>query len=88
MTSATVIPIRREFQVHRFDPIKHGVLSRHAVLPWEDEDAFENILRGLLIEHAPQGPDRLPPRRGPRLHHLAQTPPAASRSVKASKPIS
>ncbi len=56
MTTATVVPIRREFQVHRFDPIKHGVLSRHIALPWEDREAFEEILRGLLVEHAPQGP--------------------------------
>jgi hypothetical protein len=56
MTTATVVPIRREFQVHRFDPIKHGVLSRHIALPWEDREAFEEILRGLLIEHQPQGP--------------------------------
>jgi hypothetical protein len=56
MTAATVVPIRREFQVHRFDPIKHGVLSRHIVLPWEDREAFEEILRGLLAEHQPHGP--------------------------------
>ena len=56
MTTATVVPIRREFQVHRFDPIKHGVLSKHIALPWEDRDAFEEILRGLLVEHQPQGP--------------------------------
>lgn len=56
MTTATVVPIRREFQVHRFDPIKHGVLSKHIALPWEDREAFEEILRGLLVEHAPQGP--------------------------------
>ncbi|MEO1018422.1 MAG: hypothetical protein AAFY56_12125, partial [Pseudomonadota bacterium] len=47
---------RHEFQVHRFDPIKHGVLSKHVCLPWEDRDEFEEILRGLLVEHAPQGP--------------------------------
>ena len=56
MTTATVVPIRREFQVHRFDPIKHGVFSRHIALPWEDREAFEEILRGLLAEHQPQGP--------------------------------
>lgn len=56
MTTATVVPIRREFLVHRFDPIKHGVLSRHIALPWEDREALEEILRGLLVEHAPQGP--------------------------------
>lgn len=56
MNAVTVTPIRREFQVHRFDAIKHGVLSKHIVLPWEDRDAFEEILRGLLVEHQPQGP--------------------------------
>lgn len=56
MTTATIIPIRRQFQVHRFDPIKHGVLSKHIALPWEDRAEFEDILRGLLVEHSPQGP--------------------------------
>ena len=56
MTTATIVPIKREFQVHRFDPMKHGVLSRHIALPWEDREAFEEILRGLLAEHQPQGP--------------------------------
>ncbi len=56
MATATVTPIRREFQVHRFDAIRHGVLSRHIAMPWEDRAAFEEILRGLLVEHQPQGP--------------------------------
>ncbi len=55
MTTATVVPIRREFQVHRFDPIKHEVLSRHIALPWEDREAFEEILLKLLVDHQPQG---------------------------------
>lgn len=56
MSTVTVTPIRREFQVHRFDALKHGVLSKHIVLQWEDQGAFEEILRGLLVEHQPQGP--------------------------------
>jgi hypothetical protein len=40
----------------RFNALRHGVLSRYAVLPWEDAGAYDALLAALAAEHAPQGP--------------------------------
>src|SRR5215207_10573166 len=42
--------------VTRFNALRHGILSRHTVLPWEDAQEYEAILAALVAEHAPQGP--------------------------------
>jgi hypothetical protein len=34
---------------------KHGILSRHAVLPWEDRAEFEALVTALVDEHEPVG---------------------------------
>lgn len=39
----------------RFNAIKHGILSRHVVLPHEDADEFGRLLDALLDEHRPTG---------------------------------
>src|SRR5579862_2382006 len=40
----------------RFNALRHGVLSRYTVLPWEDLDEYQTLLEGLVAEHNPQGP--------------------------------
>lgn len=40
----------------RFNALRHGVLSRYTVLPWEDAPEYEALLNALVAEHAPQGP--------------------------------
>ena len=56
------IPISSElasagnYQATRFNALRHGVLSRHAVLPWENEGEYTALLGALASEHAPQGP--------------------------------
>jgi hypothetical protein len=42
--------------ITRFNALRHGVLSRYIVLPWEDEQEFRAIVSALVAEHAPQGP--------------------------------
>ena len=44
------------YQVSRFNAVRHGVLSQHTVLPWEDEAKYRKLLDALAAEHAPQGP--------------------------------
>jgi len=44
------------YQVSRFNAVRHGVLSRHTVLPWEDEIEYRALLEALMTEHAPNGP--------------------------------
>jgi hypothetical protein len=43
-------------EVTRFNAIKHGVLSRYTVLPWEDAAEYYDLVTAVAAEHAPQGP--------------------------------
>ena len=40
----------------RFNALQHGLLSRYAVLPWEDRAEYQALLDALVAEHTPQGP--------------------------------
>jgi hypothetical protein len=46
----------RGYKGSRFNAVRHGVLSAHTVLPWEDKDEYAALLGGLVEEHAPHGP--------------------------------
>ena len=43
-------------ELTRFHALRHGVLSRYTVLPWENADEYHAIVAALVAEHAPQGP--------------------------------
>src|SRR6476620_9706222 len=36
--------------------LKHGVLSQHTVLPWENGEEYSTLVEALVAEHKPQGP--------------------------------
>jgi hypothetical protein len=40
----------------RLNALKHGVLSRYVVLPWEDKAEYEAMLAAMVAEHTPDGP--------------------------------
>ena len=47
-------------EVSNYEPVKlnamkHGILSKNVVLPHEDEESYEGLLKALLDEHQPQG---------------------------------
>jgi hypothetical protein len=46
----------RGTDITRFNALKHGILSRYTVLPWEDADEYCSLFASLMAEHAPQGP--------------------------------
>jgi hypothetical protein len=46
----------RGTDITRFNALKHGILSRYTVLPWEDGDEYRVLVGALMAEHAPQGP--------------------------------
>jgi hypothetical protein len=54
-TSADVAPAGN-YEATRFNALRHGVLSRYAVLPWEDEGEYQVLLGALVAEHSPEGP--------------------------------
>jgi len=43
-------------EITRFNALKHAVLSRYTVLPWEDAEEYCTLVAALAAEHAPQGP--------------------------------
>ncbi len=43
----------------RFNALKHGVLSRHVVLPHEDRAEFDELRNALVFEHQPSGATEL-----------------------------
>ena len=42
--------------ITRFNALRHGLLSRYTVLPWESTDEYRAVVEALVTEHAPQGP--------------------------------
>jgi hypothetical protein len=44
------------YQITRFNALRHGALSRYTILPWEDEDEYRSLLEALVAEHGPHGP--------------------------------
>ena len=44
------------YDASRLNAVRHGILSRFTVLPWEDEAEYEALLDALTEEHTPAGP--------------------------------
>ena len=55
-TSPPLRELHSEYDASRFNALRHGVLSEHTVLPWEDEAEYEALLNALVEEYAPHGP--------------------------------
>jgi hypothetical protein len=49
-------PHSGNYEVARFNALRHGVLSQYTVLPWEDRNEYQALLDALVAEHRPQGP--------------------------------
>jgi hypothetical protein len=43
-------------EITRFNALRHGILSRYTVLPWEDAAEYQAIVEAFMAEHQPQGP--------------------------------
>ena len=56
MTETTLPASSGGYQMARFNALRHGVLSRYTVLPWEDAGEYHTLVVALAAEHAPQGP--------------------------------
>ncbi len=44
-----------DYQVSRFNAVKHGILSKHTVLSWEDKGEYDELYASLIDEHRPSG---------------------------------
>ena len=49
-------PRTGNYEFTRFNALRHGVLSQHAVLPWEDGEEYRALFEALVAEHKPVGP--------------------------------
>ena len=60
MATETTSPPLRElhdgYDASRFNALRHGVLSVHTVLPWEDKAEYGALLNALVEEYLPHGP--------------------------------
>jgi hypothetical protein len=56
--NAELLPPPRggDYEATRFNALRHGVLSRYTVLPWEDGSEYRVLLEALVAEHTPRGP--------------------------------
>ena len=68
MTDIDVVSAGREtsksramtgYDASRLNAVRHGVLSRYTVLPWENEAEYEALLGALFEEHGPSGPTEM-----------------------------
>jgi hypothetical protein len=53
----------RGYERSRLNAVRHGILSRHLLLPWEDRSEYDDLLESLVAEHRPNGPTE---------HHLVE----------------
>jgi hypothetical protein len=56
--NVTTLPQSRSgnYECARFNALRHGVLSQHTVLPWEDGEEYLTLVEALAGEHKPLGP--------------------------------
>jgi hypothetical protein len=38
-------------ELTRFNALRHGILTRYTVLPWEDPAEYQSLLEALRAEH-------------------------------------
>ena len=55
-THAEARVMARYDELTQFNALRHGVLSRYTVLPWENADEYRTLLAALVAEHSPLGP--------------------------------
>jgi len=60
IATETISPPRQAspagYDASRFNALRHGVLSVHTVLSWENKAEYEALLNALVKEYAPHGP--------------------------------
>jgi hypothetical protein len=44
------------YTLTRFNATRHGILSKHTLLPWESREEYEEVYSSLRQEHIPKGP--------------------------------
>ena len=56
MSEQKGLPVATGYEHTKFNALRHGVLSKYTVLPWEDAEEYSTVVDRLVAEHAPRGP--------------------------------
>jgi hypothetical protein len=56
MTATALAPAQEATPPTRYNAVRHGLLSRYTVLPWESGEEYEALHLELWEEHGPVGP--------------------------------
>jgi hypothetical protein len=51
-----LVAAKDSYELSRLNAVRHGILSRYTVLPWESPEEYEALHLALVAEYAPQGP--------------------------------
>jgi hypothetical protein len=54
LNEQTTVDTTEGYALTRFNALRHGVLSRFTLLPWEDPDEYAQILDALVAAHNPE----------------------------------
>jgi len=54
-TDIATVDTGNHYDVSKLNAVQHGILSRHAVLPWEEKSEYEALAALLVEEYRPQG---------------------------------
>lgn len=54
-TDITTVDAQGNYDVSKLNAVRHGILSRHAILPWEEKSEYEALIAALEDEYEPQG---------------------------------
>ena len=46
---------QNNYAVSKLNSLKHGILSKHTVLPWEKVEDYDALLQSLIEEYGPKG---------------------------------
>jgi len=51
-----LIAAKDSYELSRLNAVRHGILSRYTILPWESREEYEELHLALVAEYAPEGP--------------------------------
>ena len=51
-----LVVAKESYELSRLNAVRHGILSRYTILPWESREEHEALHLALVAKYAPEGP--------------------------------
>jgi hypothetical protein len=51
-----LVVAKESYELSRLNAVRHGILSRYTILPWESREEYEALHLALMAEYVPKGP--------------------------------